>query len=115
MTVTRIATPSPTSPVTVDTFQNPGGSVCLKATMAGLGFGTTAPDFVGNERMGLGAIIRGQMIRTGAHSSQLLESCRRSLAAEEAATPIRPQKLSGLVGMEEILHHLVYQNSEISK
>ena len=40
-TITKIATPSPTSPVTVDTFQNPRGSEGLKASMAGLGFGVT--------------------------------------------------------------------------
>ena len=40
--------------------------------------------------MGLRAIIWDQMIRAKAHSSQLLESSRPSLAAQEAATPIRP-------------------------
>ena len=38
------------------------------------------------------------MIRTRADASQLLESCRQSLAAEE---------LPGLLGMEAMLHHLV--------
>ena len=46
-TLTRIVTSSPTSPVAVDTFQNPRGSE------GGLALRT----LVRNARMGLGAII----------------------------------------------------------
>ena len=47
-TLTRIVTSSPTSPVAVDTFQNPRGSE------GGLALRTC---LVRNARMGLGAII----------------------------------------------------------